>query len=52
MTYEEAKAAYLQAWKDWYYWPVNDKEGQCKALGWLYQAGKVLNEVKAKESTS
>lgn len=48
-TYEQVKERYSLAWKDWYYWPMEDDEGQEKARLRLEAIGKELNE-KAKQS--
>lgn len=43
----EIKARYSLAWKDWYYWPLEDDAG-CKAARARMEAiGKELNAAKA-----
>ena len=48
--YEELKAQYSLAWKDWYYWPLDDPEGSKKAKERLEEIGIEINNFKEKRS--
>jgi hypothetical protein len=42
----EIKERYSLAWKDWYYWPMSDEEGETAARLRMEAIGKELNEAR------
>lgn len=45
---QELKDKYSLFWKDWYYWPLEDDEGQAQAKKRLDEVGAELNAYKNK----